>query len=350
MIRFRFYLSGISLSVLLSGCTPINTIPREMPEELAVQSVPKTAEASSYTDETPALTQANNQPAETRLCNAEYCRTPAETLFDISNNPPVEDQIYAEKTMEDIQSELYIETQTETGSLENSNEDSSALPDNYEINVINTLPGPPRNFRQSAEGYWIGARPSIEQLKYLHDKNIQLIITASRMKQSEIDQMKADVETAGMKQLHIPFGSKFPRPSLFMDTIKQYKPSEIYIHCDHGADRSGAILAYLLYAEQGYTIQNAIAAVASPDDPNIQCLTIVLNDHELKFSRKHYHQVIGIYSGEKNNGFGGLKCDETGYRKLIDSLIATMQSQQPRHKRRSSRRRSTHHTMESNVS
>ncbi|MBO4351813.1 MAG: dual specificity protein phosphatase family protein [Proteobacteria bacterium] len=184
--------------------------------------------------------------------------------------------------------------------------------------------GMPRNSHQVPEGYWIGSKPTIEQLKSLHSNNIKLIVTASRMGEEDLAKIQEEVETLGMKQLNIPFGGKFPKPEKFMKVIKQYKPDQIYIHCDHGGDRSGALLAYLLVIEQGWSIPKALFAVLYPGPNDINGLNDVLKNRGFEASDKDYLDIMGMYSAESNGGFGGLKVRSSNYQKLVNSLIDAM--------------------------
>ncbi len=188
--------------------------------------------------------------------------------------------------------------------------------------------GMPRNSHQVPEGYWIGSKPNIEQLKSLHNNNIKLIVTASRMGEEDLAKIQEEVEALGMKQLNIPFGGKFPKPEKFMNVIKKFKPDQIYIHCDHGGDRSGALLAYLLVIEQGWSIPKALFAVLYPGPNDINGLNDVLRNRGFDASDKDYHDIMGMYSAENNGGFGGLKVRSSNYQKLVNSLIDAMMKSQ----------------------
>ena len=66
----------------------------------------------------------------------------------------------------------------------------------------------------------------------------------------------------------------------------------------------------------------ALFSVILPTPCNVQKLTQILNSQGFKVDPASYEDIIGIYSAENNNGYGGLKvCNNTGnYIRLINTL------------------------------
>ena len=181
--------------------------------------------------------------------------------------------------------------------------------------------GMPKNSRQSSEGYWIGARPALEQIDEMYSRDIRLVISASVFSKRDYNEISTRMEELGMEHLNIPFGGRFPNPERFMSIVRHYEPHQVYIHCEHGGDRSGAILAYLLIVQHHWTIPRALLAVAFPGKHDAPAMVSLLQRRGFEVSQKDIDEVLGIYSGESNDGYGGLKVRSDGYLKLINTTI-----------------------------
>lgn len=181
--------------------------------------------------------------------------------------------------------------------------------------------GMPKNARQTQEGYWIGAQPTPDEIDELYARNIRLIITAAYMKPSVRNSVSAKMNDYQIKHINIPFGGKFPNTKKFYDDIHPFQPEQIYIHCEHGADRSGAILAYLLIIDHGWTIPHALLAVAFPGKNDSTKLIHILKNRGFNVEQRDIDDYLGIYSAENNGGYGGLKVRSQGYIKLIHTTI-----------------------------
>ncbi len=188
--------------------------------------------------------------------------------------------------------------------------------------------GLPKNSRQTNEGYWLGSRPDIEELEELHARNIQLILTVSTLPRRELKNLKDSLQALGMTHIYLPFGSKFPHPSRFMPTVMKFQPEQIFIHCEHGSDRTGAVLAFILTVRHNWPLPKALFAVVLPSSSDIRTLANILKSHGYQFDLDEMKQVIGIYSAEENGGYGGMKVRSDGgnYINLIHTLIRRAQN------------------------
>ena len=186
-----------------------------------------------------------------------------------------------------------------------------------------TSEGLPKNSRQTQEGYWIGSSPDLNEIKELAARNIKLVLTFATVPAKELIIMQQAYQALGITHVYAPFGSKFPNPNRFMPHISAVSPSQIFIHCEHGSDRTGAVLAYILIARHHWDIPTALFAVIQPTPCNIQKLTQILNSKGFKVNPENYEEIVGKYSAENNGGYGGMKvCSETGnYIRLIETLI-----------------------------
>ena len=181
--------------------------------------------------------------------------------------------------------------------------------------------GLPKNTRQSAEGYWIGAWPTPDQLEELYARNVRLIVTAANIGFDDYQDISNSIRSLGMTHVSIPFGGRFPNPEKFDQVIQNFSPDQVFIHCEHGGDRSGAILAYLLIVHHGWTVPRALLSVAFPGKLDSQALVQILENRGYEVSDEDLEEVLGIYSGESNGGYGGLKVRSAGYVKLINTTI-----------------------------
>jgi len=182
----------------------------------------------------------------------------------------------------------------------------------------------PRNTRQIAEGYWIGGIPTVRNIDALYNKHIRLIISATRVS-AEFEPVKQHIAELGIKHIILPFGGKFPKSTAFYQTVLKFLPEHTYIHCDHGGDRSGSLLAYLLVKRHSWSIQHALLAVLFPGENDIKGMKKVLVDRGYSVSDSEVTQYAGIYSGARNGSGGGLKVRSDDYKKLVNTLIDALE-------------------------
>lgn len=186
-----------------------------------------------------------------------------------------------------------------------------------------TNDGLPKNTRQTAEGYWLGSSPDLDEIEELYARNIRLVVTVSTVPRKDLRLMKQKMETLGMTHVYAPFGSKFPHPNKFMPVVINTPPEQTFIHCEHGGDRTGAVLAFILIKRHHWTLPEALYSVILPSDGDINALAHILKNHGYEVDLNELEERIGIYSAEQNDGFGGLKVREDGgnYYNLIHTFI-----------------------------
>lgn len=183
--------------------------------------------------------------------------------------------------------------------------------------------GLPKNTRQTEEGYWLGSRPDAEDIEELHARGIELVLTLSVIPRRELALIKEKIQKLGMKQIYLPFGRKFPPSSKFMSDVMSYRPEQILIHCEHGSDRTGAMMAFILSARHGWPISKALYSVILPSAGDINALSRILQRRGYDVDTAEYEMIIGMYSAEKNGGYGGMKVRFAGgnYYRLIETTI-----------------------------
>lgn len=184
-----------------------------------------------------------------------------------------------------------------------------------------TLPentGLPKNSRQTKEGYWVGSNPNKAEIEALHQRNVKLIVTLTPVFDPTGD-LREYMKTLGMTHINIPFGSHFPRPSRFYARMLAFQPAETYIHCEHGSDRTGAFLAYMLAVRHEWSVQRALLSVLLPSEE--LRLRRLLKKRGYSVEQTDRDSYLGIYSAALNGGYGGLKVRSADYILLIHTTI-----------------------------
>ena len=188
--------------------------------------------------------------------------------------------------------------------------------DNKPFHIPIIKEGLPRNTRHITEGYWIGSFPNEDNIKSLHSHNIKLIITVTYVN-SSFDRVKSLINNLSINHLYIPIGSKFPKISQSqLATISSYYPNEIFVHCDHGADRSGIFIAYLLIKFHNYSVPRALLSVINKND--VSALKKILSDHYYIITDDDL-LYTSIYSGN-----GGLKIRGESYIRLVTTFLHSL--------------------------
>lgn len=180
----------------------------------------------------------------------------------------------------------------------------------------------PKNSRQIAEGYWLGGKPGAEDIRAMHEAGIRLVISATRLKADAA----AVADELGMERLTVWFGRTFPSAQRITEASSRYQPEEIFVHCDHGGDRSGAIVAFLLSTRHSWRPDHALLAVAYPTSSDVRNLIKLLEAHGAQITREERTEYVGIYSGQRNGGFGGLKVRGPTYEQMVSTTLDAMAS------------------------
>ena len=66
----------------------------------------------------------------------------------------------------------------------------------------------------------------------------------------------------GFNWINLPMGSDPPTPkevSTLLATLKQAPQSPVFVHCQHGADRTGCMIGIYRVTQQGWTYPRAFA-------------------------------------------------------------------------------------------
>jgi len=117
------------------------------------------------------------------------------------------------------------------------------------------------NFAKVAPGLFRGGQPDAEGLEYLKRQGIKTVVNL-RSSRSE----KKEVEALGMAAVEIPlqgdiFGSAPPTEEQlkqFFDVVLDPARQGVFVHCAHGKDRTGTMLALYRMEVEGWTADEAI--------------------------------------------------------------------------------------------
>lgn len=186
-----------------------------------------------------------------------------------------------------------------------------------------TPEGLPKNTRRVREGYWIGGRPQTgNEIEALYNAGVRVIISGVLLD----DKTFKTITKLGIRHLRVPFGQEFPSPDKLLGAVEGVRSSEVFVHCEHGSDRSGAMIAFFLVLKHGWRPDHALLAMTSPSKRDIDGQLAVLKESGLHITQEEIDTYWGIYSGHKNGGIGGLKVRDKGYKRLINTTLAAMTS------------------------
>lgn len=172
--------------------------------------------------------------------------------------------------------------------------------------------------RQMAEGYWLGAMFDERHVPAMESYGVEVVLSAVAPSDDTLDALRA----AGIEQVYIPIGSTFRHAIKIQETVDRFRADEIFIHCQHGVDRTGAIAAYLLVTRHGWPISDALYSVVNPGDTDVAGLTRVLDRFGLTDPRVPGDPGVGTYSlTGAGVGYGGMKVRSENYVNLVVTTI-----------------------------
>lgn len=122
------------------------------------------------------------------------------------------------------------------------------------------------NFKQVNDDLYRGGLPTEADLSTLHRMGVKTDIDLMGAPKQEVSQVNAEREAAakaGVKFVSIPLPpwGEVPRDMVqqFLDTVSDPKNQPVYVHCFHGRDRTGTMVAAYRIAFDHYTGEQALA-------------------------------------------------------------------------------------------
>ena len=116
-------------------------------------------------------------------------------------------------------------------------------------------------FAEVEPGFYRGARPSATAILELRDRGVRTIVSLR-----EDDDERARVLAAGMDYVELPmtatpFGAKLPTDAqvrTFLDVVGDPVRRPVFVHCRHGRDRTGVMVALWRVRRGGWAPEAAV--------------------------------------------------------------------------------------------
>lgn len=117
------------------------------------------------------------------------------------------------------------------------------------------------NFHTVAPGITRGGAPTLQGLQALKGMGVETIIDL-RISPRLVTREAAQARALGFRFVNLPMGSDPPtarQVSVFLATLKQAPPRPVFVHCQHGADRTGCMIGIYRETQQGWDFPRAWA-------------------------------------------------------------------------------------------
>lgn len=183
------------------------------------------------------------------------------------------------------------------------------------------FPMPPAS-RQTEEGYWLGALFSEEHVPAMEALGIRVVLSAVDPSDETIEAL----EQAGIERIRVPMSNRFRHADTILEVAELYPEEAIFIHCRHGADRTGAITAFLLVTRHHWNQADALYSVLYPTQTDVDGLVDVFERYGIEDVRGPQDPSVGRYSISRNGGSGGLKVRNERYMELVETTLDAMLS------------------------
>ena len=111
-----------------------------------------------------------------------------------------------------------------------------------------------------APGLYRGAQPNAEGITWLKSKGVKTVLN---LRHFHGDTEKRAVEAAGLRYERIALTSRdAPRPeqvARFLEIVRDPTLRPLYVHCQHGVDRTGTMMAVYRMEDEGWSNPEAFA-------------------------------------------------------------------------------------------
>ncbi len=111
------------------------------------------------------------------------------------------------------------------------------------------------NFHTVAPGIYRGAAPTEAGLEKLRAMGVRTVIDL-RISPRLVKREKAEAQALGFKWINLPMGSEPPtrhQVAALLSTLKLAPREPVYVHCQHGADRTGCMIGIWRVTQQNWT-------------------------------------------------------------------------------------------------
>ena len=110
------------------------------------------------------------------------------------------------------------------------------------------------NFHPVSPGIYRGAAPSPAGLRRLRALGVRTVIDL-RIAPKTVRKEKALAESAGLKWINLPMSGDPPTQAqvdTLLSALKTAPGEPVFVHCQHGADRTGCMLGIYRETQQGW--------------------------------------------------------------------------------------------------
>ncbi|MHB9024662.1 MAG: protein tyrosine phosphatase family protein [Armatimonadota bacterium] len=117
------------------------------------------------------------------------------------------------------------------------------------------------NFQTVSDGIYRGAAPTYAGLQALRAMGIRTIIDL-RISPKLVKVEKKNVSELGMTWINLPMGKEAPtkqQVETLLDTLAKAPERPVFVHCQHGADRTGCMIGIYRVQVQGWSFAQAWA-------------------------------------------------------------------------------------------
>ena len=117
------------------------------------------------------------------------------------------------------------------------------------------------NFHAVGPGIWRGAAPSEAGLRHLKAMGVKTVIDL-RIAPKTVRKEGVYAQSLGFRWINLPMGSDPPTPkqvATLLATLSRAPGESVFVHCQHGADRTGCMLGIYRVTRQGWAFPRAYA-------------------------------------------------------------------------------------------
>ena len=117
------------------------------------------------------------------------------------------------------------------------------------------------NFHAVGPGIWRGAAPSEAGLRRLKAMGVRTVIDL-RIAPKTVREEGICARSLGFRWINLPMGSDPPTPNqvtTLLATLGRAPQEPVFVHCQHGADRTGCMVGIYRVARQGWAFPRAYA-------------------------------------------------------------------------------------------
>lgn len=117
------------------------------------------------------------------------------------------------------------------------------------------------HFAVVAPGIYRGAAPTGEGLRRLRAMGVHTLIDL-RIERKGQKETSAAAKALGLNRLRLPMGREAPtkrQVAVFLATLDDADKRPVFLHCQHGADRTGAMVGIYRVTRQGWDFDRTYA-------------------------------------------------------------------------------------------